>query len=262
LNSSTILDSQISPNDKSSLGYNKEASTSNKLEVSPSFSKYGNNVASQPSTQRKETLKGTKQGRHQESIFTPQRKFRRETPSRWTPKQRYENVFHGHCYSCNEYGHKDLECRYYARRDNEIFHNTLRCCRCNQVGHIIAHCHTMRCYNYSRFGHKSQDCWNMRIQSMRSVSYSMTRRTLEARREDNVGKMETQSSSSEKLGHLQKWVKNIEQLEQNGIPKASSSLTSSEEYASYSGNSHLHTRVVCIEGCIHVVKALESRLCK
>jgi hypothetical protein len=156
LNSSTILneilDSQRSPNDKSGLGYNKEAthveaSTSKKLEVSPSFSKDGNNVASQPSTQGKETFKRTKKGRHQEAIFTPQRKFKRETPSRWTPKQRYENVFHGHCYSCNEYGHKALECRYYARRDNERFHNTLRCWRCNQVGHIVAHCHTMRCYS-------------------------------------------------------------------------------------------------------------------
>jgi hypothetical protein len=59
LNSSTILneilDSQRSPNDKSGLGYKKktthvEASTSKKHEVSPSLSKDGNNVASQPST--------------------------------------------------------------------------------------------------------------------------------------------------------------------------------------------------------------------
>jgi hypothetical protein len=66
LNSSTILndilDSQRSPNDKSGLGYNKEAThveerTSKKLEVSPSFSK---DVASQPSTQGKETFKREK----------------------------------------------------------------------------------------------------------------------------------------------------------------------------------------------------------
>jgi hypothetical protein len=164
MNNSTILDeildSQISPNDKSGLGYNKEAihleaSTSKKYEVSPSLSKGGSNVASQPSTQRKETFKITKQGRHQKSIFTPQSKFIRETPSRWTPKQRYENVFHGHYYSCNEYGHKALDFRHYARKDNGRFHNTLRCWRCNQVGHIVAHCHTMRCYNCSGFGHKS-----------------------------------------------------------------------------------------------------------
>jgi hypothetical protein len=156
-----ILDNQGTTNDKLGLGYNKEAihlklSTSNyKLEVSPSFSKGGNNDTSQPSTQIKETFKKKKKGRHQEAIFTPQRKFRRETPSRWTPKKRYENVFHGHCYSCNEYGHKDLDCTHYARKDNGRFHNTLRCWICNQGGHIVAHCHTMRCYNCSRFGQKS-----------------------------------------------------------------------------------------------------------
>jgi hypothetical protein len=52
------------------------------------------------------------------------KKFRKETPSRWTPKQRYENVFHGHCFSCNEYGHKALDCRHYARKDVGRFHNT------------------------------------------------------------------------------------------------------------------------------------------
>ena len=89
LNRSTILneilDSQRSPNDKSDLGYNKEAthveaSTSNKHEVSPSLTKDGNNVASKPSTQGKERKN---QGGHQEDIFTSQCKF--ETPSRWTP---------------------------------------------------------------------------------------------------------------------------------------------------------------------------------
>jgi hypothetical protein len=158
LNSSTILneilESQRSPNDKSGLGYKKEAtnveeSTSKKHEVSPSLSKDEDNVASQPSTQGKENFKRTKQGRHQEAIFTPQKG--------WTPKQRYESVFHGQCYSCNEYGHKALECRSYARRNNGIFHNTIRCWRCDQVGHIVVHCHTMRCYNCSGFGHKSQD---------------------------------------------------------------------------------------------------------
>jgi hypothetical protein len=74
-----ILDSQISPNDKTSLGYNKEAthveaSTSNKHEVSPSLPKDGNNVAIQPSTQVKSSIKRTKQGRHQEAIFTPHRR--------------------------------------------------------------------------------------------------------------------------------------------------------------------------------------------
>jgi hypothetical protein len=106
-----ILESQRSPCDKSRLGYKEEAthaeaSTSKKHEVSPS--KKEDNVAKQPSTQGKENFKRTKQGRHQEAIFG-------------TPKQRYESIFHGHCYSCNEYGHKAFECRSYERRYNGRF---------------------------------------------------------------------------------------------------------------------------------------------
>jgi hypothetical protein len=118
LNTSTILNEifeiQRSPNDKSGLGYKREAThakerTSKKHEVSPSLSKDENNVASQPTTQGKESFKITKQGIHQEAILEPQR--------RWTLKKRYESAFHGQCYSCNEYGHKYLECRSYARRN-------------------------------------------------------------------------------------------------------------------------------------------------
>jgi hypothetical protein len=150
-----ILESQRSPNDKSGLGYKREAThvearTSKKHEISPSLSKDEDNVASQPSTQGKESFKRKKKGIHQESILAPQR--------RWTSKQRYESIFHGQCYSCNEYGHKDLECISYARRNNGRFHNTIRCCRCDQVGHIVVHYHIMRCYNCSGFGHKYQDC--------------------------------------------------------------------------------------------------------
>jgi hypothetical protein len=100
LNSSLILDeileSQRSPYAKSGLGYkgedtHDEERTSKKHEVNPSNKE--DNVAKQPSTQGKENFKRTKQGRHQEAILG-------------TPKQMYESIFHGHCYSCNGYGHK------------------------------------------------------------------------------------------------------------------------------------------------------------
>jgi hypothetical protein len=95
LNSSRILDeileSQRSPLDKSCFGYKEEATdaesrTSKKHEVSPSNKE--DNVAKQPSRQGKENFKRTKQGRPQEATLG-------------TPKQRYESIFHGHCYSCN-----------------------------------------------------------------------------------------------------------------------------------------------------------------
>jgi hypothetical protein len=160
LNTSMILneifESQRSPNDKLGLEYKREdthdeENTSKKHEVSPPLSKDENNVASQPPTQGKESFKRTKQGRHQESIMLPQR--------RWTPKKRY--------------------------------HNTIRCWRCDQVGHIVIHCHNMRCYNCSGFGHKSQDCWNTRRKSMMRTSYSMSRRRNEVRKGDIFEKMES-----------------------------------------------------------------------
>jgi hypothetical protein len=74
-----ILEIQISPNDKSGLGYKEsthvEASTSKKHEV-----KDEEKVASQPS-KGKESFKITKQERHKEATFTPQRK--------WRPKKSY-----------------------------------------------------------------------------------------------------------------------------------------------------------------------------
>jgi hypothetical protein len=251
MNSSTILDEildrQRSPNDKSSLGYNKEAaqfeaSTSKKHEVSPSISKSGSKDAIQAPTQSNETFRRIEQRRHQESIFTPQSKFRRETPSRWTPKQRYENVFHGHCFSCNEYGQKYLDCRHYVRRDVGRHHNILRCWRCNQVGHIAAHCHAMRCYSCSGFGHKAHDWWNSRRQSMMSASYSMARRAHVTWKEENVERMEAQSTSKNKSRHSHKWMKNTEQPDMNEGIKNQESFTLSEAYVGSCGRICVHTR--------------------
>jgi hypothetical protein len=234
LNSSLILDeileSQRSPYDQSGLGYKKKtthakASTSKKHEVSPS--KKEDNVEKQPSTQGKENL--TKQGRHQEAILG-------------TPKQRYESIFHGHCYSCSGYGHKAFECRSYERRYNGRFYNTMRCWRCDQVGHIVVHYNTNICYSSSGFGHKSQECWSTRRNSMMRNSNSMARRRNEVIKGDIFENMDAQSSSSEEKAHLQKWVKKTEKSEHNERLKGSSKVSSTEAYAGDSGDNHIHTQ--------------------
>jgi hypothetical protein len=77
---------------------------------------------------------------------------------------------------------------------------------------------------------------------MMRTSHSMARRRNEVRKGDIFENMDAQSSSSEKQGHLQKWVKKTEQPEQNGSLKGSSSKSSTEAYMGDSGNSRIHTQ--------------------
>jgi hypothetical protein len=44
--------------------------------------------------------------------------FRRTTPTRRPPTLRYQNIFLGLCYSCNNFGHKSINCRAYAKGIN------------------------------------------------------------------------------------------------------------------------------------------------
>jgi hypothetical protein len=87
-------------------------------------------------------------------------------------------------------------------RYNGIFYNTMRCWRCDQVGHIDIHYNTMRCYICNGFGQKSQECWNIRRNFMMRTSHSMARRRNEVRRGDIFEKTDAQSSSFEEKGHL------------------------------------------------------------
>jgi hypothetical protein len=75
---------------------------------------------------------------------------------------------------------------------------------------------------------------------MMRTLYTMTRRRNEVRKGDIFEKMEAQSSSSKKQGHLQKWVNKTEKLEENGSLKGSSSVSSIETYTGDNGNSHIH----------------------
>jgi hypothetical protein len=99
---------------------------------------------------------------------------------------RYDSVFNGNFFSCNEYGHKALDCRHHGRKQVGRVKNIVRCCKCNLVGPIAAHCYTMRCYSCGGFGQKSQNCWNSRRQSMRNASYNTTRRVNETWKKNEV----------------------------------------------------------------------------
>jgi hypothetical protein len=53
--------------------------------------------------------------------------------------------------------------------------------------------------------------------------------------------MNAQSSCSEEKGHLQKWVKKTEHLDQNERLKGSSKVSSTKEYTGENGDSSIHT---------------------
>ena len=76
---------------------------------------------------------------------------------------------------------------------------------------------------------------------MMRTSHSMARRRNELRKEDIFENMDTQSSSSEEKGHLQKWVKKTEQRDQNERLKGSSNVPFNKAHVGNSGNSRVST---------------------
>jgi hypothetical protein len=149
-----------------------------RFEKNPSFVKSESRYDSVSSRSKNKSnatkFKRSDQGRHLEAIHIPQSKFRRETPS-WMNQRRYEIIFNGYCFSCNEYGHKALDCRHHEKKQVGRFNNSIRCWNCNHVGHIAAHCYTMRCYSCGGYGHKYYNFWNSRKQSMRNPSHGTTK---------------------------------------------------------------------------------------
>ena len=107
-----ILDCQRSPLDKTGLGYkkNKEKSEDDTWslktpEAGPSTSKAAPQA---PAHDNKNSGKSkVKQGVR--SVH--QSNFIKET----APRPRYESSFNGYCYSCSNFGHKAMDCRFYGR---------------------------------------------------------------------------------------------------------------------------------------------------
>jgi hypothetical protein len=79
-------------------------------------------------------------------------------------KIKNENTFNGYLFSCHNLCHKEMDWKKLEEGYKRKSKNSIRCWRCNFVGHTAKFCHTMRCYNRDRFGHKSQNCKNTKIQ--------------------------------------------------------------------------------------------------
>jgi hypothetical protein len=77
---------------------------------------------------------------------------------------------------------------------------------------------------------------------MMRTSHSMARRRNKVRKRDIFENMDTQNSSSEEKGHLQKWVKKTEQPYQNERLKGSSNVSFTKEHVGNHGDSHVSMR--------------------
>jgi hypothetical protein len=168
-----IINSQNSHHEKSVLGYNqtKKGSNSKKTEKETYPKSYAETIKGDMKTY-KEDYKDTPPPRrfrfqNQRPTDRPQEEegFRRENPFRRSSTPRYQTIFFGLCYACNNFGHKYMNCRDnnrninnfeihtqkgYLRRPNETQRRSynkfeslsieVECYKCNNFGHMAKYC--------------------------------------------------------------------------------------------------------------------------
>lgn len=86
--------------------------------------------------------------------------MQRNCPSFW-----YNSPFYGYFFSCNDFGHRDIDCRAHER--NKIWFNT----RCQAIPQFLGH---IRCFLCDDVGHKAKDwklpmCYKWSIQKKENM---------------------------------------------------------------------------------------------
>jgi hypothetical protein len=81
-------------------------------------------------------------------------------PSRWNHTIMHQNYFFGYCYSCNGFGHKEIDYRTnvrnsYLRNNNRDTHGFSRR-NYNSFSPLLNY--NIICYNYKNFGHMGKLC--------------------------------------------------------------------------------------------------------
>jgi hypothetical protein len=124
-----ILSFQRSPFIKTGLGYNEKQKTpegdaSTKV-TKPSEKEneekpksYANILKGSINNERNNRKGNDDQQKPDSSHKNNKNEFRRVVPPRRPFTNRYQNLFLGYCFSCNNFGHKEIDCRAYARSDH------------------------------------------------------------------------------------------------------------------------------------------------
>ena len=119
----------------------------------------------------------------------------------------YENNFNGFFYACSGFGHRAMDCTFHGRRSVGSQSNIIRCWTCDQIGHLVANCHTLRCFTCGGFGHKAQVCASPRRQSMRNISHPSSRKADESWKKNNAKRFEDRRTNDHSQRHSQVWMK-------------------------------------------------------
>jgi hypothetical protein len=175
-NSSKVLDDIISSKkyhlDKSGLGYNQtEKGSSSKTTEQETYPKSYAETIKGDRKIYKEDYRDTPPPRrfrfqNQQQIDRPQEEegFIRAPPFRRSSTPRYQTIFFGLCYACNNFGHKAMNCRANNRNNNNFESHTQR-------GYSRRPSETQRrsynmfeslrteveCYKCNNFGHVAKD---------------------------------------------------------------------------------------------------------
>jgi hypothetical protein len=167
-----ILKNQISPNDKTRLGYNDN------LKTKKQEKEYENDETNTPEQveqkdrrlefKRNETSRRSSPIRYEINHYEGNyRRIYREpkwtTPQRTSLTPRYQNFFHGHCYTCGNVGHKAINCRInernsyasYMNGENSRYGNFCRPININYNPFEPLMDQNIVCYKCNNLGHKA-----------------------------------------------------------------------------------------------------------
>ena len=144
------MSSQISLRDKSGLGYDKE-----KKPKCSSLTNKGRNKGSYAVALRipiqKEEIKNYAPFSHD--------KDRTNVMPRRLMTSRYQQIFFGHCYSCNNFGHKALNCRACEKfRDYKKNASSNKPKVRNHNSFAPLHIYGIECYKCNNHGNIARDC--------------------------------------------------------------------------------------------------------
>jgi hypothetical protein len=153
-----ILSSQRSPNNKTGLGYTQGLTGSVKRPIS-----YADALKSP--LRRKDNKESmmpleTVPNKHKSATPTKEKDDKKNTITRRNPSNRYQYIFLGYCYSCNNFGHRAIYCKSYRGHNpknvqrSQKFNTEKR----NYNSFSPLQDYNMECLKYNKYGHEASEC--------------------------------------------------------------------------------------------------------